>query len=65
MDVAKVRAAPGVKLYPDFEPFNLQILQVDVAFQIERVQILNANSCQQPIDLSELLSTIARFCGNC
>ncbi len=54
MDVAKVRAALVVKLYPDFEPFNLQILQVDVALQIERVQILNANGCQQPIDLSEL-----------
>jgi hypothetical protein len=42
MDVAKIRTALGVKVHPQLQSFDLQIFQVDVPAQVERVEIFRS-----------------------
>src|SRR6266496_114596 len=56
VDVAKVRAALFIECHPGFEPFHLEILQVDVSSQIKGIKIFYSDSRQQPINLSEFIS---------
>ncbi len=55
-EVAKVRASLFVKRDPRFETFDLEILEIDVALQVQSVEIFNPDRGQEAIDLSELLA---------
>src|SRR5258706_1760306 len=56
--VAKVRESLRIELYPEIQSFDLQVFQVDVSPQIQRVKIFDADRCQQAIDLAQLLSSL-------
>src|SRR6185369_1344151 len=53
MQVAEIRAAFVVKRNPQLETFHLQILKVDVALQVQRVQVFDSHRRQQPVDPSD------------
>src|SRR2546430_428446 len=58
MDVAKIRSALVVKDDPYFQAFNFQVLKVDVAAQVQGVEVLDAHGSQQAIDLAEFLAAL-------
>ena len=45
-----------VKLHPRFESFNLQIFKIDVALEIQRVEVFDTNRRRQTIDLTQLFA---------
>src|SRR6185369_5464916 len=52
-EVAEIRAACVVKRHPQLETFHLQILKMDVALQVQGVQVFDSHRRQQPIDPSD------------
>ncbi len=56
VQITKVRLALCVEVHPKLQSFDRQVFQIDVAPQVQRVQILNAHRCQQSIDLAKLLA---------
>src|SRR6266571_1905191 len=58
MNVAKIRIALGVKVDPQLEPFDLQILQIDVSSQVERVKIFDSHRRENAIDLAKFLASL-------
>ena len=58
VDVAEIRAAPGIKIYPDFHSLDLQIFQVDIATQVQRVEIFNPHLGQHAADFPKLLARL-------
>ena|SRR2546426_11582667 len=58
MYVAKIRSALVVKGHPRFQAFDFQVLEVDVAAQVQGVEILDAHGSQQAIDLAEFLAAL-------
>src|SRR5579883_2922547 len=58
MQVAKVRATLRVERDPHFRVVNLQLFEIDVAAQIERVEVWNANRCEKAVKLAELFAAL-------
>src|SRR6266496_606225 len=56
--VAKVRSTFGIKVNPQRQPFDRQVFKIDVASQVERIKILDADGGQQSIDLAELFTRL-------
>ncbi len=56
VNIVKIRAALCVKVNPQFQTFNLQIFQIDIAAQIQGVKILDAHRSQQAINLAKFLA---------
>src|ERR1700682_467367 len=50
---AKVRSPSGIEVHPDLKALDLQILEIDLAVEIERIEVPDANLRQQAIDLAQ------------
>ncbi len=58
VDVAKVRTSLVVKRNPDLQAFHLQIPEIDIALQVQRIKIFDLDRRQQSVDLSETLACL-------
>src|SRR2546430_1499305 len=58
VDVAEVRSPFSIEVSPELESFDLQVFEIDIPAEVNRVKILNAHGRQNAIDLTKLLAAL-------
>src|ERR1700686_212192 len=58
VNVAKVRTPLGVEVDPELQAFYLEILQVDIALQVQRVEIFDPHGGHHAANLPELFTSL-------